>query len=112
MISSQIEKVLNNFSYDMDSWISLKEITMIVLDQDGRVFPNENLYRYKFDSENEILWVAKGYQKEDGSFVDRHNNITDYQWEDAIEFGRIFGFIRTVDLNSPFILTQNNPIKK
>lgn len=61
MTKAQITKCLTDFGYtNYSSPQTLDKISLIILDQDNRLYPDSNTYRYVFDMSNQLLKIYNG----------------------------------------------------
>lgn len=74
MTKTQIQKCITasgeyGYDYPMDEWIDLSKITMIFLDQDGRLIITPATKRFRFNTDTSMLEIADGYLLKSGDFV-------------------------------------------
>jgi hypothetical protein len=90
MTTAQITFLMNKFSYPIDAWSDLEDISSIILNDTTDVYIQPT-YKYYFDTTTELLKIAK-LQRYGGDpeLVNPEYNTISY-----VDFESIAGFNRT-----------------
>jgi len=98
-IESSLKKIGN---YSLNSWIPFNEVSIIILDQDGRFFPNKEQYRLNFSSNGVVKIVEGALDPVSGIFKDFDGIDVDSNYNGVptgfIDYEKIWGFVRSVDI--------------
>ena len=109
MTQAQVSSVLSQFGYSLGTWIPFNEVPIIFLDQDGRLFTDKKTKRFNFGTDN-ILRIVNGKEDENGVFKDVDGNEENFKCSNFMDFDKILGFIRTVDIVGPMLYIKK-PIR-
>lgn len=101
MTKAQITKCLQEFEYtDYSNPQTLDGISVIILEQDNRLYPDKYHYRYIFDMSNEILEIYNGYVENDTFIYEINGSSTKPDRSNhMISFASISAFCQLPKIN-------------
>lgn len=98
MTKTQIEYILTQFGESPNTWSSLHNITMIMMNQDIRIFVNPSTTLFFFDSEDQIIKVVTGVYQSNGVFITHRNETSNFTPNSYIPYSQVAGIISTSKL--------------